>query len=107
MIIWHTYSALQLCKIFVQNILFWFQDKLYLVNKLKLEFKNLDQRDNVRRGKSTVEITKMFFRNLSKSQIFNLFKIYQPDFELFGYGIEPYFSMGKEGYTKKDRAQFQ
>lgn len=76
---------------------------MYLVKKLKLKFKNLDQRNNVRKGKATANVTKQSFQSLTKSQIYNLFKVFQPDFELFDYSIEPYFSMGKEGYSEKDK----
>lgn len=75
---------------------------MYLVKRLNLKFKNMDQRNNVRRGKPTADVTEKSFQNLTKTQIFSLFKLFQPDFELFDYSIEPYFSRGREDYSVED-----
>ena len=69
------------------------QDQVYLVKKLSLPITNLDVVANKAKGNATVDVTQQLFKELNKSQVQGLFNLYERDFMLFGYNIEPYLSL--------------
>ena len=66
-----------------------------MVQKLGLPIDDLSLKANVRHGEPTDEVAAVWFKQLSKSQVRALFKMYEPDFELFGYNIEPFLSLAR------------
>ena len=74
---------------------FCLQDKAYLAQKLNLPIEDLDLKANVREGQPTNEVARNWFKELTRIQVRGLFELYQPDFELFGYDLEPYYSIAK------------
>lgn len=73
------------------------RDKEYLIKNhgIPVEEGDMDKKANVREGEPTSTLAKEWFKNVTRTQVMELYKWYQPDFELFGYDIEPYYSLAK------------
>ena len=65
------------------------------MQKLGLSIENNDLKVNEGLENSTQEVAQKWFQNLNRRQVWRLFKLYQPDFELFDYYLEPYYSLAK------------
>ena len=94
----------------VMFLLLNFQDKEYLIQKLGLPIYNIELKANVRPGTPTQEVAKEWFKDLSRRQVLELFKLYQSDFKLFGYKLEPYLSLAKivnEGNKYQEKNELQ
>ena len=73
------------------------EDKRYLIKKLGLPDLDMGKKANVRGGAPTTDVAQELFRNLTQTQVVKLREIYKPDFVLFGYDIEPYYSLARKG----------
>ena len=94
---WYRCSVCYLKPDFIGKTETMMQDKEYLVEKLGLDIpeKHMEKVANARGGMPTADATLEWFRNLTKTQVTKLYEVYRLDFEMFGYSIEPYYSVAK------------
>lgn len=46
-------------------------------------------------GSSSEDLAKKYFAMVNQTKILQLYDIYKLDFEMFGYDLEPYLSLGR------------
>ena len=95
---WYCCSVCYLNIDFIGKMETLIQDKEYLVQHkgIPIPEEEMYTKLNVREGKPTKEVSIEWFKNLTKSEVVSLYELYKPDFELFDYDIEPYYSIAKD-----------